>query len=150
MKSVEERILSRKDLFVQMWRDNETSESMAAIFSVSATTINTWGRKLGLNRRYLGSQYRPFPELSQDEIKDRCKEIRSNWDAETEYLRRVQRPEEFCLQAVSWSNGGFVEAADPEPHPMINTEKMNKLIKESGHARRSHSGFFNERARKAS
>ena len=150
MKSVEERILARKDLFVQMWRDNETSESMAAIFSVSATTINTWGRKLGLNRRYLGAQYRPFPELSQDEIKERCEEIRSNWDEETEYLRRVQRPEEFCLQAVSWSNGEFVEAADPEPHPMINTEKMNKLIKESGHARRSHSGFFNERARKAS
>ena len=146
MKSVEERILSRKDLFVQMWNDNETSEAIASIFCVSGTTVNQWGKRLGLPRRYLGAQYRPFPELSQDEIKERCEEIRANWDAETEFNRRVQRPVEFCVSRLTWTNEGFADAGPADSHPMINTEMMNKLMKESGNARQLHSGFYKESA----
>lgn len=146
MKTVEERILARKDLFVQMWKANETSEAIAAIFCVSAGTINTWGKNLGLERRYLGAQYRPFPELSEDEIKNRCKEIRANWDAETEFNRRVQRPAEFCISRLTWSNDGFTDAGPAESHPKINTEMMNSLMKERGHTRQSHSGFYKESA----
>ena len=146
MKTVEERILAKKDLFVQMWKDNETSEAIAAVFCVSAGTINKWGKNLGLERRYLGAQYRPFPELSQDEIKNRCEEIRANWDAETEFNRRVQRPAEFCISRLTWSNEGFTDAGPADSHPMINTEMMNSLMKESGHTRQSHSGFYKESA----
>ena len=155
MKSVEERMLGKNDLFVQMWNSDQRTESIAARFMVSTATVNAWGKKLGLHRRYLGAQCKPFIEenpknaalrFAEIAIHERKAAIQLNWDAETEYLRRVQRPEEFCLQAVSWSNGEFVEAAEPEPHPMINTEKMNKLMKESGHTRQSHSGFYKESA----
>jgi len=146
MRSVEERILAKKDLFVQMWNDNETSEAIASIFCVCGTTVNQWGKRLGLPRRYLGAQYRPFPELSQDEIKERCEKIRANWDAETEFNRRVQRPAEFCVSRLTWTNEGFADAGPADSHPMINTEMMNKLMKESGHSRQSHSGFYKESA----
>lgn len=146
MKSVEERILSRIELFEQMWHDGETSEAIASIFCICGTTVNAWGKKLGLPRRYLGAQYRPFPELSQDEIKERCKEIRANWDAETEFNRRVQRAAEFCVSRLTWTNEGFADAGPADSHPMINTEMMNKLMKESGHTRQPHSGFYKESA----
>ena len=144
--SVEERILARKDLFVQMWKDSETSEAIAAVFCVSAVTINQWGKLLGLERRYLGAQYRAFPELTQEEIDNRCAEIRANWDAETEYARRVQRPAEFCVSRLTWSNDGFTDAGPAESHAMLDAKMMNRLMKESGHTRQSHSGFYKESA----
>ena len=159
MKTVEERILNRKDLFVHMWNTDQRSESIAALFMISTTTVNAWGKKLGLRRRYLGAQCKPFleGEPSKAEIRfariaihERKCAIQRAWDAETEYLRRVQRPAEYSVNRLSWTANGFVDAGPAESHPMINTDMMNKLIKESGHARKSHSGFVNERARKAS
>ena len=144
--SVEERILARQDLFVQMWKDNETSEAIAAVFCVSAVTINQWGKLLGLERRYLGAQYRPFPVLTQVEIKNRCKEIRANWDAETEYARRVQRPVEFCVSRLTWSNDGFTDAGEPAYNPMVDSKTMNRLMVQNGNTRQSHSGFYKESA----
>ena len=159
MRTVEERILAKKDLFVQMWNDNETSEYIATVFSVSGATVNSYGERFGLPRRCFNAQCHTCIEdnpkdaalrFAEIAISERKAAIQQHWDDETEYTRRVQRPAEFCVSRLAWTHEGFAEVGPAESHPMINTDMMNKLIKESGYARKSHSGFFNERARKAS
>ena len=153
--SVEERILARKDLFVQMWKDNETTEAIAAVFCVSAGTINTWGKNLGLERRYLGAQCKPFIDdnpkdaalrFARIAIHERKAAIQLHWDEETEYLRRVTRNNDGRVQRLTWSSGNFIDAGEPAINPVMDSKMMNKLMKESDHTRQSHSGFYKESA----
>ena len=155
MRTTEERILAKKGLFVQMWRANETSEHIAAVFSVSGATVNSYGKKFGLPRRYCNAQCKPLIEdnpkdaalrFAEIAIHERKAAIQMHWDADTEFNRRVQRPAEFCISRLTWSNDGFTDAGPADSHPMINTEMMNSLMKESGHTRQPHSGFYKESA----
>ena len=155
MTTVEERILARKDLFVQMWRSGQRSESIAAIFLISTTTVNAWGKKLGLPRRYLGAQFKPFleDEPTEDELRfaeiaihERKSAIQSNWDVETEKLRRAVRPAEYRVTRYSWQMDGFVDAGEPQYNPMLDSKMMNRLMSESGNKRQAHSGFYKESA----
>ena len=139
--SLNYKMLKRRELFKQMWNDNETSEAIAAVFTVSKATVNSFGKSLGLDRRYLGAQYRSFPELTEDEIKEECKKIRANWDAETEFNRRVQRSSECFMTRLSWSNVGFVDAGEPEAIAPFDGKKMMNLIKESGQSHGPRSSF---------
>ena len=155
MKTVEERILRKNDLFVQMWNSDQRTESIAALFMVSTTTVNAWGKKLGLPRRYLGAQYRPFIEdnpenaalrFAEIAIHERKAAIQLHWDEETEYLRRVTRNQTGRVQRLTWSGGNFVDAGEPALNPVMDSKMMNKLMKEGGHPRQSHSGFYKESA----
>ena len=152
---VEERILARKDLFVQMWRSGQRSESIAAMFLISTTTVNAWGKKLGLPRRYLGAHYKPFLEGDQTEaelrfariaIHERKCAIKRNWDVETERLRRAVRPTEYRVTRLTWSGDGFRDAGEPAHNPMLDSKMMNRLMVQSGNTRQSHSGFYKESA----
>ena len=155
MKTVEERILRKHDLFVQMWNSDQRTESIAALFMVSTTTVNTWGKKLGLPRRYLGAQCKPFIDdnpkdaalrFAKIAIHERKAAIQLHWDEETEYLRRVTRNNDGRVQRLTWSSGNFIDAGEPAINPVMDSKMMNKLMKESGHTRQSHSGFYRESA----
>lgn len=155
-KTVEERILARKDLFVQMWRSGQRSESIAAVFLISTTTVNAHGKLMGLPRRYLGPNSKPFLEgedLTPDELRfaeiaihERKCAIQLNWDVETEKLRRAVRPSEYAMTRYSWQVDGFVDAGEPKYEPMMDSKMMNRLLTENGNRRQSHSGFYKESA----
>ena len=55
-------------------------------------------------------------------------------------------PQSSVISRLTWSNDGFTDAGPAESHPMINTEMMNTLMKERGHTRQPHSGFYKESA----
>ena len=141
------RIMKRKKEFVWNWNNGVSSSQMGYLFCCNSSTINIWAHKFGLPRRHLHADNSShFEDISQDEIARRCEEVQATWDEQTEFNRRVQRPAEFCISRLTWSNDGFIDAGPAESHPMINTEMMNTLMKESGHTRQSHSGFYKESA----
>ena len=149
-KSVEQRIEERKDLFVQMWRSGQRSESIAAIFLISTTTVNQWGKRLGLPRRYLGPNSKPFLEgeptdaelrFARIAIHERKCAIQRNWDVETEKLRRAVRPAEYSVTRYGWAGNGFVDAGPPKYNALIDSKMMNRLMREKENTRVSYSPF---------
>ena len=151
-KSVEQRIEERKDLFVQMWRSGQRSESIAAIFLISTTTVNAWGKRLGLPRQISWSDTaKPFLEgedltpaelrFAEIAIHERKCAIQLNWDVETEKLRRAVRPAEYSVTRYGWAGNGFVDAGPPKYNALIDSKMMNRLMREKENTRVSFSPF---------
>ena len=139
--------MERKEEFISMWKANKSSSQMAYAFKCNNSTINIYAKKMGLPKRDI--QYdctHHFEEISAEELERRCKEVQEGWDAKTEYMRRVQRPDELCIRAVSWANNEFIEVNEPAVEERFNSRKLDNAMKESGHARQPHSGFFKESA----
>ena len=153
IKSVSQRIAERKELFIQLWKSGQRSESIAAIFLISTTTVNQWGKRLGLPRRYLGPNSRPFlegTEFTPDELRfaeiaihERAAAIRLNWDCETEVLRRAVRPTKYAVTRYGWAGNGFVEAGPPKYNALIDSKMMVRLMREKENTRVSLYSPFN-------
>ena len=139
--------MERKEEFIEMWNANKSSSEMAYAFKCNNSTINIYAKRMGLPKRDIQSDCtHHFEEISAEELERRCKEVQAGWDAKTEYMRRVQRPAELCIRAVSWANNEFIGANEPAIQEPVDSVGLNKLMKESGNARQSHSGFYKESA----
>ena len=139
--------MERKEEFIAMWNANKSSSEMAYAFKCNNSTINIYAKKMGLPKRDIQSDCtHHFEEISPEELERRCNEVQAGWDAKTEYMRRVQRPVEYCIRAVSWCNNEFVEVNEPVVEERFNSRRIDNCMKESGNARQSHSGFYRESA----
>ena len=139
--------MERKEEFIAMWNANKSSSEMAYAFQCNNSTINIYAKRMGLPKRDIQSDCtHHFEEISEEELKKRCLKVQAGWDAQTEYMRRVHKPVEFCIQAVSWSNNEFTAASAPVVEERFNSRRMDNNMKESGHSRQPHSGFFKESA----
>ena len=139
--------MERKEDFVAMWNANKSSSEMAYAFECNNSTINIYAKKMGLPKRDIQSDCtHHFEEISAEELERRCKEVQAGWDAKTEYMRRVQRPAELCIRAVSWANNEFIGANEPAIQEPVDSVGLNKLMKESGSAPPVAFGFYKESA----
>ena len=111
-----------------MW--NSDQEQSQSLFMVS--TINAWGKKLATSS--LSWLAEPFIDDNPKDaaVCDARIHERKSETMRNEYFRK------FWVQRLTWSSGNFVDAGEPAK-PVMDSKMMNKLMKESGHARQPHS-----------
>jgi len=136
------RILAEKDQFIKMWKDNVSSTEMAYHFKCNNSTINIYAKTFGLDRRFLCGDYtKHFEEISQDELERRCEEVRSGWDEQTEFSRRVQKDMPLTVRHMLWTENGFADNGAMEACDMIGLENFNKKLDDAGHKRSAYNVF---------
>ena len=136
------RIMARKKEIVWLWNNGVSSSEMAYKFGCNNSTINSYAKKMGLERRWLKSDFsKSFEDLTQDQIKERCKEVRETWDAATEWNRRVQKTRPLTVRHMLWTEHGFADNGEMEAEEVIAVEKFKKSLDAAGHQRSAYNVF---------
>ena len=136
--------MKRKKEFVWNWNNGVSSSQMGYLFCCNSSTINIWAKRFGLERRNLHADNSShFEEISEDEIKNRCKEVQRTWDEQTEYSRRVQKDIPLTVRHILSRKDHFADNGACQPIEMIGLDEFNKQLDRAGH-RQPATRSFNE------
>jgi len=128
------RIKENKEQFIRMWNEGVSSSEMGYAFKCNNSTINIYAKEFGLGRRKLRCDYsKHFEEISQDELRRRCKAVQAGWDEATEYSRRVQKDTAVTVRHILSRKTHFADNGACQPIEMIGLDEFNKQLDRAGH-----------------